>query len=103
MTRRSLIPVLLLLLLTACSFFKTTPAPQVYPSVAPLPASATPPPLPTPYPSPAPMTLAGLFCEYQFCIGHPTAMAFYDHLASLNPLTPSTYANGFLAAYQLPT
>jgi len=29
-------------------------------------------------------------------------MALYDHLATLNPLTPSTYSNGFLASYQIP-
>ena len=30
-------------------------------------------------------------------------MAFYDHLAALNPSSPSTYSNGFLASYQIPT
>ncbi len=30
-------------------------------------------------------------------------MAFYDHLATLNPLSPSAYNNGFLASYQIPT
>lgn len=29
-------------------------------------------------------------------------MAFYDHLASLDPRSPSTYHNGFMAAYQVP-
>ena len=30
-------------------------------------------------------------------------MAFYDHLASLNQSTPSTYNNGFIIAFQIPT
>lgn len=29
-------------------------------------------------------------------------MAFFDHLASQNPTSPSTYNNGFLVAYQIP-
>ena len=108
MTRNSLIPILFLSLLTACSFFKATPDPDlviqqaVAGTLAAMPPPATLAPLPTPHPPPTAMTLAGLFCEYQFCIGHPTSMAFYDHLATLNPLTPSTYGNGFIAAYQLP-
>ena len=57
---------------------------------------------PTPYPTPTAFSLTGLYCEYQFCIGHPSSMAFYDHLATLNPLSPSTYNNGFLASYQIP-
>jgi len=52
-----------------------------------------PPPIPTPVP------LTGLFCEYQFCIGHPSDMAFFDVSAQRNPLAPSTTAQGFLAAY----
>ena len=30
-------------------------------------------------------------------------MAFYDHLATLNLGAPSTYSNGFLYAYQIPS
>jgi len=29
-------------------------------------------------------------------------MAFYDHLASINPLIPSEFKNGFIAAYRIP-
>ncbi len=54
---------------------------------------------PTPYPSPTPFSLAGLFCEYQFCIGHPQDMAFLDGSAQQNPNAPSTYSQGLLAAY----
>jgi hypothetical protein len=55
--------------------------------------------LPTPYPSATPFSLVGLFCEYQFCIGHPPDMAFFDVSAQRNPGSPSSYAQGMLAAY----
>jgi hypothetical protein len=41
----------------------------------------------------------GLFCEYQFCIGHPPEIAYYDVFAQRDPLTPSNYSQGFIAAY----
>lgn len=56
-------------------------------------------PIPTLYPSPTPFDLAGLFCEYQFCIGHPIDMAFYDVSAQQNPASPSGYSQGVLAAF----
>jgi hypothetical protein len=56
-------------------------------------------PQPTPYPSSTPMTLAGLFCEYQFCIGHPPDIAFFDVSAQRNPASPSSYGQGILAAF----
>lgn len=56
-------------------------------------------PIPTPYPSPTPFDLRGLFCEYQFCIGHPIDMAFYDVSAQQNPAAPSSYSQGLLAAF----
>ena len=59
----------------------------------------TPYPAPTPYPSPTPMTLAGLFCEYQFCTGHPPDVTFFDVSAQRNPGAPSSYGQGILAAY----
>ncbi len=65
----------------------------------PLPTQA---PTPTPYPTPTAVSLAGLFCEYKFCIGHPADVAFYDHLASQNVAAPSRYDNGFLYAYKIP-
>lgn len=45
------------------------------------------------------MSLAGLFCEYQFCIAHPPEMAFFDVSAQRNPGAPSTYGQGMLAAF----
>jgi hypothetical protein len=57
-------------------------------------------PIPTPFPSPTPFDLNGLFCEYQFCIGHPADMAFYDvSAATSNQGTPSTYQTGLMASY----
>ncbi len=55
--------------------------------------------IPTPFPTPTPFSLVGLFCEYQFCIGHPQDMAFFDVSAQRNPGAPSTYSQGILAAY----
>ena len=63
----------------------------------PRPTSA---PLPTPMPTFTPIPLAGVFCEYQFCIGHPSDMAFYDVSAAQNQAAPSTYGQGDVAAYK---
>jgi hypothetical protein len=43
--------------------------------------------------------LVGLFCEYQFCIGHPVDVSFFDVSAQQNPASPSTYSQGLLAAF----
>src|SRR6266496_1091915 len=102
MRYRSLILVSLLIL-TACGG-KKTPDPNsiIDQAVAATLSSISTPtfqPIPTPYPSPTPFTLNGLFCEYQFCIGHPADMAFYDVSAvTSNQATPSTYQTGFMAA-----
>ena len=63
-------------------------------------ATASPPPTPIPIPSATPFDLTGLYCEYQFCIGHPVEMAFYDVSAvNSNQANPSTYQTGLMAAY----
>jgi hypothetical protein len=68
-------------------------------SAMPRPTSVSVP-IPTPFPSPTPFDLNGLFCEYQFCIGHPADMAFYDvSAATSNQGTPSTYQTGLMASY----
>ncbi len=59
----------------------------------------TPVPPATPYPTFTPIALSGIFCEYQFCIGHPADMAFYDVSAAQNQASPSSYSHGILAAY----
>ena len=63
-------------------------------------ATNTPAPLPTVHPTATPFDLRGLFCEYQFCIGHPLDMSFYDVNAVIsNQATPSAYSQGNLASY----
>jgi hypothetical protein len=59
----------------------------------------TPQPIPTLYPTSTPVDLKGLFCEYQFCVGHPVDMAFFDVSAQNNKASPSTYSQGLIAAY----
>jgi hypothetical protein len=95
--------ILILFLTPACSP-KATPDPnlQIQQAVAatlaaiPTPTRTTPP---TPFPSPTPFSLVGLFCEYQFCIGHPIDVSFFDVSAQQNPASPSTYSQGLLAAF----
>lgn len=67
-------------------------------TVAALP-TYTPYPAPTPYPSPTQVLLTGLFCEYQFCIGHPPDVVFFDVSAQRNPTAPSSYTQGLMAAF----
>jgi hypothetical protein len=93
----------ILIFTSACSP-KQTPDPnaQIRQAVAATLAAIptyTPYPVPTSYPTPTPMTLAGLFCEYQFCISHPPDIAFFDVSAQRNPASPSTYGQGILAAF----
>jgi len=93
---------LILLLLASCAP-KATPDPnaQIRQAVAATLAAIptlTPVPPSTPYPSPTPFSLAGLFCEYQFCIGHPIDVAFFDVSAQQNPSAPSSYGQGMIAA-----
>ena len=92
---------LILFLLTACAP-KATPDPnaQIRQAVAATLAAiptVTPVTPSTPYPSPTPFSLIGLFCEFQFCIGHPIDVAFYDVSAQQNPLAPSNYGLGWIA------
>jgi len=53
----------------------------------------------TPYPTVTPHApaLQGLFCEYQFCIGHSSDIALFDVRKAENP---STYSEGILASYR---
>jgi hypothetical protein len=95
----------LLFIVTACG--RRTPEPSILidQAVAATLAAIPKPtvnvvPIPTSAPSPTPFNLSGLFCEYQFCIGHPADMAFYDVSAvKSNQGTPSTYQTGLMAAY----
>ncbi len=90
-----------LIILSACTP-KADPDIQIQVAVASTLAAIptnTSEPIPTPYPSPTPFDLRGLFCEYQFCVGHPIDMAFYDVSAQQNPAAPSSYSQGLLAAF----
>lgn len=95
--------LILVLILTACGR-RTTPTPgisiedAIATTMASAPTSA-PSPIPTLYPTPTAFDLRGLFCEYQFCVGHPIDMAFFDVGAQQNTGSPSTYTQGILASY----
>jgi len=92
---------LFVFIITACSP-KPDPEAQIRQIVAATLAAipiSTATPLPTPFPSSTPFDLKGLFCEYQFCIGHPIDMAFYDVSAQQNAGSPSTYTQGLIASY----
>jgi hypothetical protein len=92
------------LIITACGP-KPDPEAQIRQIVAATLAAipkvtAGPPPTPIPpIPTVTPFDLAGLFCEYQFCIGHPIDMAFFDVSAQKNVGAPSTYTQGIIASY----
>jgi len=98
-----LLPLLLLLALSlsACKP-KTSPDSEIERAVIGTLAAMPQPtirPTYTPYPTPTaqiPM-LDGLFCEYQFCIGHPPSLALFDTHSAENP---STYTEGILASYR---
>ena len=93
--------LLVALIVTACAP-KPDPDIQVQVAVASTLAAIptnTSQPISTPFPSPTPFDLRGLFCEYQFCIGHPIDMAFYDVSAQQNPAAPSSYSQGLIAAF----
>ena len=94
---------ILLLIVTACGR-RTTPTPgiQIDDAIATTLASLptpVPSPIPSPYPTPTAFDLRGLFCEYQFCMGHPLDMAFFDVGAQQNAGAPSTYTQGIIASY----
>ena len=99
--RSHLLLIILLFILTACGR-RTDPNSQINQAVAATLSAIptlTPMPIPTPYPTPTAFDLKGLFCEYQFCIGHPIDMAFFDVSAQQNAGSPSSYSNGILASY----
>jgi hypothetical protein len=93
--------LILILILTACGRKQDSNI-QIQQAVAATLSSIPTPtsrPISTPFPTPTAFDLKGLFCEYQFCIGHPIDMAFYDVSAQQNAGSPSTYSQGILAAY----
>jgi hypothetical protein len=94
---------ILIFIVTACGR-RATPTPQIdiynaiATTLASMPTSA-PSRIPTIYPTPTAFELRGLFCEYQFCMGHPVDMAFFDVGAQQNTGSPSTYSQGIIASY----
>ena len=91
----------LAILLAACGL-QPDPQAQIDASVAATLASIptyTPYPTLTPVPTPSPISLAGVFCEYGFCIGHPGDIALIDDGARHNPPVASTSSSGVLFGY----
>jgi hypothetical protein len=68
-------------------------------TLAARPISATPTlqPFPTPFPTPE---ISGLFCEYSFCVGHPTDLPFFDIISEKNPAQHSSYGSGKVAGFR---
>jgi hypothetical protein len=101
--RYHFILVISLFIVTACGRRTTpTPAIDIYDAIATTLASmptSVPSRIPTIYPTPTAFDLRGLFCEYQFCVGHPVDMAFFDVGAQQNAGSPSTYSQGIIASY----
>ena len=90
--------LILFIVLAACAP-KPNPDAQIQLAVAQTIAAIptyTPNPTPRILPTATAMSLSGLFCEYEFCIGHPVSIAFFDQH---NPLAPSSITQGMLAAY----
>lgn len=104
MQKKTLFFLFIFMLITACTPQTPTPSMSVDEAVAAFLTSqpqSTIPPTYTPYPTYTPdaPALAGLFCEYQFCIGHPADVAMFDVRESTEP---SLYTDGILAAYRVP-
>ena len=98
---RFYILTLSLVILTACapkSDLTSQVNQAVASTLAAMPAS-TAQPISTPYPTSTAFDLKGLFCEYQFCVGHPVDMAFFDVNVQNNSASPSTYSQGLIAAF----
>jgi len=97
-----LLLITLLFIVTACGRrAEPTPGIQIEQAIATTLASLPTPTrsIPTVYPTPTAFDLRGLFCEYQFCMGHPLDMAFFDVSAQQNAGAPSTYTQGIIASY----
>lgn len=92
----------MLLILVACKPKTTVPTGSVEDAVASILTAQPQPTIQatyTPYPTftPAAPELDGLFCEYQFCLGHPNDIALFD---VRDAKEPSQYSDGMLAAYR---
>ncbi|MCF6278076.1 MAG: hypothetical protein L3J16_04915 [Anaerolineales bacterium] len=96
------LPSLLVLVLSACKpktpLIDESIANAVAATIAAQPVATTAP-TQTPYPTLTPqvLDLSRIFCEYQFCIGHPEGIALFDVRQAENP---SSYGEGMLASYR---
>jgi hypothetical protein len=107
MRYRVLFPLIFIIIACIVTACRPRPDPQeqirqiVAATLAAMPkATASAPPTSIPIPTATAFDLTGLFCEYQFCIGHPADMALYDVSAvNSNQATPSTYQTGLMASY----
>jgi hypothetical protein len=98
---------IILFLLSSCgpkAGSPATPSVDVASTAVAAALTAIPPqPTHTPYPTATPyptLDLAGLFCEYEFCIGHPARFPFFD-LEVVNDYTAnrSSYDQGMLIGF----
>ena len=69
---------------------------------ATLSAMPTITPYPTAEPTATALTLNGLFCEYDFCIGHPEQINFFDANVVRNQASPNSKDYGILVGYAVP-
>jgi len=61
-----------------------------------MPTPTVLPPL-TPFPT---QSLSGLFCEYEFCVGHPSDLPLFDAKRDTNAAEISAYGAGRVAGYR---
>ena len=93
-------------ILSACNGVPTpSPDARIQAAVAATLASI---PTPSPYPRPTtvpisptstPISLKDIFCEYNFCIGHPQGIYLLDQGSTRQPPVSSTYDHGVLFGY----
>jgi hypothetical protein len=92
------------LMLSACGTPTATPDPQaqimaaVAATLAAIPAP-THSPTATTAPTPTQFAVKNIFCEYNFCIGHPQDFFLIDQGSTRQPPLASNYGNGILFGY----
>ena len=102
-TKVAAFSIIIGLVLSACS---ATPTPDpdlmvrqaVKATLAAIPRATTIPTM-TPAPTSTPVSISDLFCEYNFCIGHPKDIYLIDQGSTRQPPVTSTYANGTIFGY----